>query len=260
MKRFLTLALLAAFLTPNLWAYDLDESHGLFKTNYALPAAYEPESPEGRKDEEAKFQISLYQRILNTRQGRLFFAYSQTSWWQLYDQADSRPFRETNYNPEFFWATPPLDSLWGQPWMHLGYEHQSNGGREPYSRSWDRLYVRYGLEWKGLRWRHKIFYRLPEQAKEYPEDPSGDENPDIVEHYGINEYELMVPFGDFEAYGKFRYNLAEQKGSSELNLTYPVGLEDIYIIFQYFQGYGESLIDYDRNLTKFGIGFSLNRT
>ncbi|MDT8446512.1 MAG: phospholipase A [bacterium] len=251
------LALFGLLAWPAL-GYDL-QTQGLFKSNYALPMAYEADSPEGRTDQEAKYRISLYQRVYAWGPNAIYFAYTQTSWWQLYDQENSRPFRETNYNPEFFLALPPLD-VWGEPWLHLGYEHESNGGREPWSRSWDRIYARYGLDWEGLRLRHKVFFRLPEKAKEYPSDPKGDENPDIVEYYGINEVEVILPLGDLEIYNKIRYNAAEGRGSNESNLTYPSGLPGIFLMLQYFQGYGESLIDYNRQVTKWSVGFSLNRS
>ena len=81
---------------------------------------------------EAKFQFSLKvpltQEAIFTEGDSLDFAFTLQSWWQLYNQELSRPFRETNYQPELFY-TAPLDwqPLGGQTNMVVGFEHQSNG-------------------------------------------------------------------------------------------------------------------------------------
>ncbi len=33
-----------------------------------------------------------------------YFAYTQTAWFQSYNQADSRPFRDVDYQPDYFIA------------------------------------------------------------------------------------------------------------------------------------------------------------
>ena len=51
-------------------------------------------------------------------------------------------------------------------------------------------------------------------------------------------------------------NFSTNRGSIEMNLTYP--LSDRYeLLLQYFNGYGDSLIDYDRSQERIGIGFQL---
>ncbi|NIP73939.1 MAG: phospholipase A, partial [Gammaproteobacteria bacterium] len=63
--------------------------------------AHIPDRPDTERErEEAHFQISLKSRLLECFP--IYFAYTQRSHWQVYDEAASRPFRETNFNPEFF--------------------------------------------------------------------------------------------------------------------------------------------------------------
>ena len=51
-------------------------------------------------------------------------------------------------------------------------------------------------------------------------------------------------------------NLGNNRGSIQLDLTYP--LTDRYeLLFQYFNGYGDSLIDYNRSQERVGLGFQL---
>ena len=257
------------FAAP-LWASDLTQGgpfeaqgpyldQGLFEENYILPLTERAKAPQDGRTEEIQFRFSLYQKV-ELAQQRFYVAFTQTSFWQAYDLEHSRPFRETNYNPELFWATNPLEVLWN-PWLHLGFEHESNGGREPYSRSWNRIYARLGLAGDHWKLRHKFFWRLSEPAKQYPLDPKGDENPEIVDYYGLNEMELVWTDEQkvWQLHGRFRYNLSKTRGASELNLTYPVGMNGTFLTLQYFQGYGESLSDYNHQVSKVGLGFSLNR-
>jgi len=248
---------LICFLPVSLVAEELQE-RGMFKENYALPFSYEAHHPTDRKAQEIKFQFSLYQRIFTVADQPFYVAYTQSSWWQAYDQDQSRPFRETNYNPELFLSLSPID-LWGKPRLQLGAEHQSNGGREPYSRSWNRVYGRFQIEAGSFQIQHKIFWRVPEQPKKYPLDPRGDENPDIVDYYGANELELSTSAGVLDLFGRFRRNLSTSRGAVELMGSYPFGFNSASFVVQYFQGYGENLADYDRQVTKLSVGILLNK-
>ena len=102
------------------------------------------------KNVEAKFQISLKTKAWQDMFGSpvdLWLAYTQQSYWQVYDSADSRPFRENNFQPEA-WVTMPLTL--GPDWLqwrmvNLGAVHQSNGESDPLSRSWNRVYANFGF-------------------------------------------------------------------------------------------------------------------
>lgn len=53
------------------------------------------------------------------------------------------------------------------------------------------------------------------------------------------------------------------KGSAELNWTFPLPdflyAANTYGIFQLFSGYGNNLIDYDREVHKVGLGIAFSR-
>src|SRR5690606_18783007 len=80
---------------------------------------------------EAKFQLSLKTILWDEILGQdldLAFAYTQQSYWQLYNSQASRPFRETVHEPELFlrWLTDVEVFGWHYRLLHAGISHQSN--------------------------------------------------------------------------------------------------------------------------------------
>ena len=245
--------------------------------NYILPYTYnahpnqEAYRSEGNVDsiesEEVKLQISLrvpltYNDVLVESDG-FYFAFTMKSFWQAYNTAISAPFRETNYRPEIFYQAP-LPIQWGEgSWQGtLGISHESNGRAEELSRSWNRVYA--GLGYLGDRWVFGIqpWYRLPESKKSNtddptsPFDPHGDDNPDILDYMGHYEFTGAYRWRDLEFSGLFRQNFATGKGAQEFGISFPLwGRTRGY--FQYFDGYGESLIDYNHRNRRVGLGVLL---
>lgn len=250
---------------PEIKKYEIEELFGIkpYKKNYILPYAYTSEKITGREQQEAEFQISLKKEILPTfLDGQFFIAYTQNSFWQIYDSADSRPFRETNYAPEIYYEHP-IDKSIGDLELKsykLGYIHQSNGQGVENSRSWDRIKGEVAFDYKPFSFNLSAWYRLPEDAKKNPQDPKGDDNPNIEDYIGYGELEIKLPYGNHEFGATIRNNLKKQsdnRGSLKLEYSYPLWTTYLYI--QYFSGYDESLIDYDRSIDKIGIGILLNR-
>lgn len=243
------------------------------RRNYIMPVSYwsNPEWNDPDKDDdnldslEVKFQLSikmpLATEVFNFY--NIYFAYTQTSFFQAYNEEQSRPFRETNYAPELFvtravdWQLGPLDS----ELLAFGYIHQSNGRDVPTSRSWDRLFASYiarsGEFYMGLR----AWYRLPESSKDTPESPRGDDNPDIEKYMGNFDFTIARPFGNQVAEVMLRNNLrrGENRGAVQLNYTFPL-TSRFKGIFQVFSGYGDSLINYDDYQNRVSLGILLTDT
>lgn len=228
------------------------------KQNYVQFFSYDSQKHEEYRDEkEASFQISLKRKLLDSIFGYdidLFAAYTQKSFWQVYDEKRSRPFRETDYNPELFICSnfqESLDKYHLKRW-HIGLEHESNGQSVYTSRSWNRAYLKLFLKYGVIRGDLKVWGRFSEDKKMYVNDPYGDDNPDITDYYGYGELNIFYAFGEREA-GVFL-----RKNAFQLEVTQPFG-ENNYLFIKYFDGYGESLIDYDEKVKKLGFGIMLNR-
>ncbi|MCU4677605.1 phospholipase A [Catenovulum sp. 2E275] len=242
------------------------------KMNYILPVSYTSgfndkldipaDVRESARNIEAKFQISfkvpLNQEPIFTDGDALFFGLTMQSWWQLYTTEMSKPFRETNYQPEIFYYLPVnwqlLDTNTS---LAFGLEHQSNGRSLPYSRSWNRIYLAVLVEDDHWALTLRPWWRLPESKDKDIDDPNRDDNPDIAQYMGY--FELSGAYRiDQNMQGHFlvRQNFNYSRGAVELGFTFPLwGRVTGYL--QYFNGYGESLIDYNYAQQRIGLGIAL---
>ena len=214
------------------------------------------------RSEEVRFQLSLKVRLnaddLLFPDDGVYFGFTIESWWQLYSKGVSAPFRETNYQPEVFYLNPIARSvLGGNVALVLGLEHQSNGQIQGFSRSWNRVYAA-ALYGRG-RFVAAIrpWYRLPEDDKDDPLDPRGDDNPDILDFYGHGEVTLgwRGPRREYalSAHG----NPSTGKGGGEIAVSFPA-FGRFRGVVTYFNGYGDSLIDYDHFQQRLGAGLLLS--
>ena len=193
----------------------------------------------------------------------LWFAYSQQSNWQLFSGDLSRPFRTTDHEPELIYIYPTdaqLPGGWRLRYSGLSINHQSNGQPLPFSRSWNRTILMAGME-KGntFQVQAKLWQRLPENATD-------DDNPDIADRVGRAE---ISGFWNADANNSFgmtlRHSLqAKASGSVKLEWLRQLGTSGfvgnnsgLRFHTQFFSGFGDSLVDYNRRRTVLSVGLSL---
>lgn len=235
------------------------------RPNYCLAITYNDNPNEdvypdvGREvpnNYEANFQISLkvlmFKDLFKGR-GKLFFAYTQRSWWQVYNS--SSPFRETNYEPEAFLSVNtdfPNVPLLRNTYCLVGFAHQSNGQGEELSRSWNRLYLEFIVKTDHFMLGLKPWFRIPESDET-------DDNPDIDEYLGYGKlygaYKLSDFIFSFALCNNLRFD--ENRNGIELGLSYALR-NNLRLYLQYYNGYGESLIDYNNLTNRIGFGFMIN--
>jgi len=252
----------------------------IYKQNYVLVYAkssapnYSPSSPNPHNQvltpmpqdqRDLKFQYSMKHDLADFgRFGSLWFGYTQLSFWQFYDEKNSRPFRENNYEPELIYSVRPnhlFTKLSINPSIvNIGLLHQSNGQSNPRSRSWNRFYVQPGVEYNYGGDRRLVI--LARWWKRIPEDLSADDNPDITDYLGNGDLELR-----YSQNSMWEVSVLARKRSFQLDLSAPwtswrlltlasPGKHNTNIHLQYFSGYGESLIDYNQKHDTWGIGLS----
>jgi len=230
-----------------------------YRKNYILPVTYDIQENKDREQFETAFQFSIEKPISYNffrMDESISVAYTQRSFWQT--SADSSPFRETNYQPEVFVQFPYKNSKTLKGYK-IALNHESNGRNNEDSRSWNRIYLESYLQFSNLFVIPRVWYRIPEKTED-------DDNPDIYKYYGYGDLTLLYPYKkhtfELKLRNNFRLN-AGNKGAAELNWTFPlpdiISTSNSYGFLQLFSGYGESLIDYDREVNKIGFGIAFSR-
>lgn len=263
-------------LLSQRWELDREDKHGTFqftyyRPNYILPAVWSsevnraPQSPtrgalpveipyqETEGSFQLSFKIKMVEEVFGTPSD-IWIGYTQQSYWQVYNADLSRPFRETNYEPEVMWVVPTdyrVLGLRGRV-LSFGVAHQSNGRAEPLSRSWDRVYAMVGLERGPFVLQAKAWRRLQESA-------SDDDNPDIVDYIGRGEllaFYQLPRGGSTSLRLRTTFKREPSWGSAQFDWRFPISGK-LFGYLQVFGGYGESLIDYNFRKTSVGLGISI---
>lgn len=214
-------------------------------------------APLALEANEAQFQLSFKSKLWGNifgDNGNLWAGYTQSARWQVYNGGISRPFRETNYEPEamLVFHTPYAFGGWQWRMASLGINHQSNGRSNPLSRSWNRVIAEFGFERDGLGIELRPWWRLPEESRH-------DDNPGIENYVGRGEIIVSQKLGEHVLALQARHSLrAGENSRGSLKLTWSLPLAGrLKAYFMGFSGYGESLIDYNHRQTLFGAGISL---
>jgi len=218
----------------------------------------------------AKFQISFRYQLFDGNGSwakhlpwidDLYLSFSQTSLWDLGEL--SKPFTDSSYRPRLFYANYDLLRVFDgrlRVGVESGFGHESNGKDGDESRSFNMLYVRPALtlgDPDGLR-----FYAAP-LIHNYI---AADENEDMAHYRGYVDW--LIGFGSkggLDFWTTLRKGTRGKQGSAELNLSYPLsklsgGDLTGWLTLQYFGGYGESLLNYNRKLEsqlRLGIAIAL---
>lgn len=204
---------------------------------------------------EAKFQFSFKTKIARRifwGYGDIWVAYSQKSHWQVYNEKLSRPFRELNYEPEVLLNFPVKFSLLGFEAKMIGvaFNHQSNGRSLPLSHSWNRIILQAGFQRKNWQVVLRPWLRLKDAV---------DENPAITDYTGRGEAIVIYNKGRHQLSSVMTHSLKFKdggRGSIQLNWVFPV-INNLRGHLQLFDGYGETLQDYNHRQSTIGVGISL---
>ena len=215
----------------------------------------------------AKFQVSLKFRLFNPDTKtpfleKLYLGYSQTSIWQL--GSSSKPFYDSSYRPTAFFLDDDVAQWpfrkWSRLGLQTGFEHESNGKDGAESRSMNIAFLRPTLTLP--LWRD-YFVSFSPKLYAYLEK---EDNPDIAEYRGYGDFLVKVGEVDgLQLATTLRKGLSRDAYSVQLDLSYPLKTATFgnlggYLHLQFFEGYGESLLDYNRHVRpQFRIGLMITR-
>ena len=205
---------------------------------------------------DAKYQISFKQLItrhtlpFNTQ---LFITYTQKSFWDVY--AFSSPFQEVNFNPGIGFGKPLFnngDKLVGLTEFKI--EHESNGRDSIYSRSWNSI---------SLSYHTRISKKTLLSIKTWFPFSYKSDNPKLIKYIGYGEINLVHNISNdlqLELNAK-KGNQWNWKGSLRSRLIYSIAKRtNQYIMLEWFNGYGENLIAFDKYRSMLRIGYIIRST
>ena len=239
------------YLLPAFWTSDTNETPNSPNPNNTVT------EPQPLDDIELKFQLSFKTKIVEdlfNDNGDIWVGYTQSSHWQSYNADESRPFRETNYEPEAMLVFRNNYSIfgWRGRMSGISLNHQSNGRSDPLSRSWNRVILDVGLDRENWALMLRPWFRINE-------DRSDDNNPDIEDYMGRGDATLVYNRNGHEVSLMARHSLRggdRSHGALQLDYGFPI----THLLrghLQVFDGYGESMIDYNHRATYVGVGVSL---
>lgn len=237
-----------------------------YEQNYILPLnytfspspVYQSSTPNNQKIQHTdfKFQFSFKTPIWRDFFGlenALYLAYTQQSFWQAYN--DSAFFRANNYQPEAFLENNihfPLVDGWNLQFLNLGLAHQSNGRGGSFERTWNRVYVDANVAKEQWLISFRIWHMIHDNA-------TSKNNPDIQHYLGHGRLLIAHNFND-QVISLLTYNNIEsgfKKGSIQLSYSFPL-IKKIRGYVQFFNGFGQSLLEYNHRTAAVGVGISFS--
>ena len=228
---------------------DAQPYFSLFRDNYfTLGTAIGSKPTSANSD--VKFQISISQRLTKSRlpfDSYLFIQYTQKTFWNVFQE--SLPMHDLNFNPGIVLGHLIIhhDKYIGKGYLMI--EHESNGKDSLDNRSWNKLTFAAAVM-LNKNWEVQFSTWIPVI--------DGKENRDILKYKGI--FQLA---GNFRTDNK-RFNvgviLTKRKTwlsfNTQLELSYKLNpKENQYLFVQYYNGYGENLLDYNKFTSQLRVGF-----
>jgi len=255
---------------PDVSYHSLKDIESLYQSYTADLFTYKPiYFLVGSDPSKSTFQLSFKYRLLN-RSGSLsqkypwlsglFFAYTQTSFWDL--SSDSIPFNDTSYKPQIMLQTENLsrfDAMAGF-FVRSGITHESNGRDGSGSRSTNYFYIKpMGIFYHQAS---RLGIMISPKFLVYI-DNDNDNNPDLPDYRGHVELETRI--GRAHSLMLTTNLRFARKGTSiQTDLTYPIDSLlgnnlNVYLHLQYSNSLAESLVDYQKRTESFRLGLSFFR-
>jgi len=204
----------------------------------------------------AEFQFSLKYKLLDLKDNwnpltRFYFAYTQTSFWDLLSQDPS--FYDTSYKPSgFFYYPDVLHKDFFQLDLQLGGEHESNGRGGSMERSLNTVYLQptATFDLPGN-------LQLTLQPRAWFYVFVGGNNPDIADYRGYADLRTALTWTNADSKEKIqlatKLRIGDEGAHAGLQFDLRFNLKGMPLLHkfnpaiqvQYFTGYGQTLRQYD---------------
>ncbi len=221
----------------------VERSFGLHNPNYIVA---------GKDD--LKLQFSFKYQVM--QKSNFYFGYTQIMFWDVYKY--SKPFRDINFNPEFFYRFEIKGRHLGH--VDVGYLHTSNGKGGQESRSLDRPYIR----WTSYLYQENI--KILSSLRVYAVTNVDDTNRNIRDYAGYWDLTLYalnltssshgegLDLGLNIFAGREGYNFDKGGVTASLRYSFKPLKFNPDILLQYYRGYLENLLEYEKKVERLRLG------
>lgn len=229
--------------------FDKNPSFGLYKDNYFVVGTTLGHTPS-RTNSDVKFQVSIAQRLTKSTlpwHTYLFLMYTQKTFWNVFER--SLPMRDLNFNPGIGLTKPLFSKGRYIGKLTLLIEHESNGRDSISSRSWNKI---------SLAGNVLLYDWLMVHAKFWIPIIDGQNNRDILKYCGI--YQTGVSVWSFNRKFNWSLTLVRRAGwkpsfNTIFEFSWLVSKKaNQYFFVQYYNGYGECLLDYNKFRSRIRVG------
>ena len=229
--------------------YDNGPYFTLYKDNYFMAGTALGTRPSAINSD-VKFQVSIAQRVTKSTlpfNSYFFIFYNQKVFWNVFQE--SMPVHDLNFNPGIGLSKLLIvkDRVVGK--ASLLIEHESNGRDSIFSRSWNKISLCGSI------------YLSPQfmvHAKYWIPIVDGVNNKDILRYCGMYQSGIQISSRD-KKFG-LAVTLVKRKGwnfnyNTIVELNYRLFKKDNqYLFLQYYNGYGENLLDYNKYHSRLRLG------
>ena len=230
--------------------FDKGPYFSLYRDNYFAVGTTPTHKPNG-DNSNVKFQVSIAQKLTKSTlpwHTYLYLCYTQHVVWDVFK--NSMPMHDFTFNPGIGIAKPLFNRERFIGKATLMIEHMSNGRDSIWSRSWNRI---------SLGATILISENIAVDGKIWIPIVDGMNNKDILKYTGIFQGGVTI-FNNKHNFGG-ALHFVKRKG---WNLSYNTILDifwrpwdraNQYFFLQWYNGYGETLIDYNKftNMVRVGI-------
>ncbi|MDR1455977.1 MAG: phospholipase A [Tannerella sp.] len=228
---------------------DNGPSFSLYRDNYFIGGI-----PLGDKmkavNSNVKFQLSVRQKLTRSRlpfDTYLYIQFTQLTIWNILEE--SLPVHDMNFNPGIGLGRLIVHKNRYVGNAYLMLEHESNGKDGEGSRSWNK--VSFGGNFLLSR-------NMEMQLKTWVPIVDGRNNRDILKYNGLAQQSLSywTPGRRLNATLATTWRAGRFAFNTQWELSVKVNNNgNQYLFFQYYNGYGENLLDYNTHRSVLRVGF-----
>lgn len=230
-------------------AFDRGPYFGLYKDNYFVfgPAIGQKIT---KSNTNAKFQVSISQKLTKSTlpwNTYLYLFYTQKVFWNVLEE--SLPMTDLNFNPGIGLCKPLFVKNRYIGKLTFQLEHESNGRDSIQSRSWNRITFGANII---------IDANLSVHGKIWIPIVDGENNRDILDYCGI--YQVGTSYISPNKRWNASVVLVKRRGwklnyNTIFELAWKLSNnQNQYLFLQYYNGYGEGLLDYNKFHSQLRVG------